>query len=99
MVPRVQPIIENEPRMAPNWKRNEMKNEDKIVGKYLTATGKNGITVTRHTFRNGFSFSYTGKWGTGSTTNLDDLKSTVSLMLRVHPRNSIEINFFYEIAK
>lgn len=56
MVPRVQPIIENEPRMAPNWKRNEMKNEDKIVGKYLTATGKTASQLRATLSETGFRF-------------------------------------------
>ena len=73
---------------------NQMNNNG-VIGRYLTATGKIGIEIREHHFAGDrTTYSYTGKWGAGSCGDRKQAEAAISSMLRFHPRHTIDINLY-----
>lgn len=68
----------------------------KVIGQYMTASGKIGVRVVRNVIRGNVSYSYHGVWGAGSMTDLSHVQSMVSAMLQNHPRHSIAIDLLFD---
>jgi hypothetical protein len=55
--------------------------QSRVVGRYLTRTGKTGATITRWESPRGAFYSYTGEWGAGSGLSAHDMQRAIATWL------------------